>query len=639
MKKKVLLSSIATIALCLCLIAGSTFALFTSQSEVNIAVTAGKVEVQANITDLTLYSVKANPTSGTVIDEYGYKYDYEKQLSAFANGGTATLVGNELTLEKVTPGDKVTFTIEITNTSDVLTQYRTLVYCTENDGLLSGLEIGLDGDTFNGFAYTEWTTLAAGADIADVAVTVELPVNAGNEYQETSASLCFIVEAVQSNGAIAYDYLPDLDGDGAYEIANAADLFIFASKVNDGTMTAKAELTADIDLAGKVWLPIVCNNAEFDGQGHTISNLYALDNNAAGLFGIASRSTISNVVIDNATVISNHYAAGIVAHALCTKIDNCTVKNSTVTTSAEWTGEAWDNGDKAGAIAGYLSAEPTAAVTNCTVENVTVKGYRDIGGVVGYANAAATVTGNTVSNSTIICDAAHNYKNYTADEDFDVNAIVGDGAADASNTAANVKVDVPMIVSDTAALTAALDSGKDNIIVMNATFTENSLNGKYYKDRNIDFVNCTFQANMNYMYINNATFTNCVFDCGETNSAVHYDELFGDLVFDNCTFVSGKIQIGARVENDVILGTVTFKNCEFAETATTSIWAEKGIRVYSPATFTNCEFKNRVVLAGSNGLAVTFNGCTMEGGNPVYYVDNTDGIIRGGNIPVVTVNQ
>ena len=33
----------------------------------------------------------------------------------------------------------------------------------------------------------------------------------------------------------------------------------------------------------------------------------------------------------------------------------------------------------------------------------------------------------------------------------------------------------------------------------------------------------------------------------------------------------------------------------------------------------------------------TFDGCTMNGGSPVYYVDNTDGIIRGGNVPNVTV--
>lgn len=652
MKKKALLSSILTIALCLSLIAGSTFALFTSSSEVNVAVTSGKVEVEANITGLTPYSVKPNPISGTIVDEYGHKYDYEKQNSAFINGGTAVLVGNELTLDKVTPGDKVTFTIEIANKSDVITQYRTLVYCTSNDGLFSGLEIGLDGNTFNGFAYTEWTTLAAGADIQDVAVTVELPVTAGNEYQSTSASLCFIVEAVQGNGATAYEYLPDLDADGAYEISNAADLFIFASMVNNGVAT-KGELTADIDLAGKVWTPINGKGIEFDGQGHTISNLYAFDigavdgKNAAGLFGKTTSCYISNVNIDKATVISNHWAAGIAAYALCTRIDNCKVTNSTITTSAQKLGNKWDNGDKAGAIAGYLSAQPAASVTNCTVENVTVKGYRDIGGVVGYADAKTIVTGNTISNSTVICDPAHNYKNYTAADEFDVEAIVGDGAVDTSNAATGVEVKVPTVVSGTDELKAALDGGEDHVVVMNTTFTENNFNGRYYKDRDIDFVDCTFKANMNYMYINNATFTNCVFDCGSNNAAVHYDELFGDLVFNNCTFISGKIQIGARVEEkeidgvmtEVILGTVTFNNCEFMDTAGTSIWSDKGIRIYSPATFNNCEFKNRVVLAGFNDLPLTFNACTMEDGKAVYYVDNNDGIIRGGNIPAVTVNQ
>ena len=65
MKKKVLLSAVVTIALCLCLIAGSTFALFTSKSETNIAVTAGNVDVTASVKDFMLYSVEAND-NGTI---------------------------------------------------------------------------------------------------------------------------------------------------------------------------------------------------------------------------------------------------------------------------------------------------------------------------------------------------------------------------------------------------------------------------------------------------------------------------------------------------------------------------------------------------------------------------------------------
>ena len=123
MKKKVLLSSIATIALCLCLIAGSTFALFTSTSENNIAVTAAKVEMTADITNLTLASVRpatvaevraaAEGGDITIIeDEFGGQYVYaDRADGTFANGGTADFKDAVLTLDRITPGDKVSFDV------------------------------------------------------------------------------------------------------------------------------------------------------------------------------------------------------------------------------------------------------------------------------------------------------------------------------------------------------------------------------------------------------------------------------------------------------------------------------------------------------------------------------------------------
>ena len=44
-RKNFIVSSILTIAMCVSMIVGSTFALFTSESKVNIAVSSGKVEV------------------------------------------------------------------------------------------------------------------------------------------------------------------------------------------------------------------------------------------------------------------------------------------------------------------------------------------------------------------------------------------------------------------------------------------------------------------------------------------------------------------------------------------------------------------------------------------------------------------
>ena len=109
------------------------------------------------------------------------------------------------------------------------------------------------------------------------------------------------------------------------------------------------------------------------------------------------------------------------------------------------------DGDKAGAIAGYLSAEPNASITNCTVENCTVQGYRDIGGLVGYVNnvnggTGAAVTGNTVKDSTISNDRSNNYKNYTTDAQYDVHEIIGEmvtGVVNSDNTATNVTIEIP----------------------------------------------------------------------------------------------------------------------------------------------------------------------------------------------------
>ena len=53
-KSKVLLSSIASIALCSSIAVGGTFALFTSESKGNVAVPAGKVKVTAEIVEESL---------------------------------------------------------------------------------------------------------------------------------------------------------------------------------------------------------------------------------------------------------------------------------------------------------------------------------------------------------------------------------------------------------------------------------------------------------------------------------------------------------------------------------------------------------------------------------------------------------
>jgi len=230
--------------------------------------------------------------------------------------------------------------------------------------------------------------------------------------------------------------------DKTYTVTNANGLVKFSTLVNVGnTFAGKiVKLGNDINMIGVNWTPVgtageYTNSfaGTFDGQNKTISNLTSVTtgtNGAGGLFGSCHTGTIKNVILDNANISCEHFGGGIVGwfegngYAL---IDNCTVKNSTIVCNTRYTGTEWDDGDKTGSIAGYVC---NSTVQNCTATNVTLTGYRDLGGIVGIANGAdgnfATVKNNTGSTITLINDRTHNYKNYTSDAQYDVNDAIGE---------------------------------------------------------------------------------------------------------------------------------------------------------------------------------------------------------------------
>ena len=199
-KRNILISSILAIMLCVSLIAGATFALFTSESKVNIAVTSGKVDVVATVENLTTYS--GTDLTGDVTA------DAEKIVATatngeFTNGGTAVFSsagGNVITLSNVTPGDKVTFDVKIVNNSNVAVMYRIAVNCEDDNGLFYGLEVKIDDEKMTSRTLrTEYTNLAVGSADIVVPISIELPSNAGNEYQDKTCKISYAVEAAQGN--------------------------------------------------------------------------------------------------------------------------------------------------------------------------------------------------------------------------------------------------------------------------------------------------------------------------------------------------------------------------------------------------------------------------------------------------------
>lgn len=215
---------------------------------------------------------------------------------------------------------------------------------------------------------------------------------------------------------------------GEYEISSAAGMNWFATTVNDGNdFSGKTiKLTANIDLSNVNWTPIggatIAKHPTptfkgiFDGNNYKISNLTVVSNEAnhatAGLFGTVSNATIQNVTLEDVSILSSHYAGGIVGYSAAESevIKNCHVIGGTITSVPELINGKYDNGDKVGGIAGYTNL--LNSISGCSVKNVTITAYRDLGGIVGYTNDTDenAVSGNTVENVKIVQDNANGYK-------------------------------------------------------------------------------------------------------------------------------------------------------------------------------------------------------------------------------------
>ena len=431
--KRALLTSILAICLCLVMLIGSTFAWFTDTASTSVN------QIQSG-------TLKVGLKMATEWNEDGSVKTWSDAKGQVLNFRKAAGHENEATLWE--PGCTYELpALKVVNEGNLALKYKIVITGIQGSAkLLNAIEWTISDTKLEGDH-----SLPVGGTSEELIIKGHMKDDAGNEYQDqTLEGIAITVMATQlasefDSFTYTYDtnatYLnteKDAYGNITYLIGTADELVYFAKTVNvDGEKYEgqTIKLTSDINLGGRNWAPIQANaNLVFDGNGMTISNFSATGDKNVGFFGTATKCTIKNLTISDVTVTGINHVAAIAGDALCATIDSCVVKNAKITTAVKNN----DDGDKAGAIAGYLSAEPNASVTNCRAEGCTIKGYRDIGGLVGYANAAATITGNSVVNTTIINDRTNNYKGYTEDAEFDVSAIVGEynsNTLDDTNTA------------------------------------------------------------------------------------------------------------------------------------------------------------------------------------------------------------
>lgn len=167
-----------------------------------------------------------------------------------------------------------------------------------------------------------------------------------------------------------------VEGVEEYHVKTPQQLAWIAYQTNECEETFKNKkviLDNNIDLKDGIWVPISSSGdivgspskgfaGEFNGQGHTISNLYSegycstgginLDNRFGGLFGIICLGKVLNFKLDNFEVNAN--SAGMIDMALISTVQDVDITNATLSVI---------NGD----IGGVVLYPRDSYIFNCSI--------------------------------------------------------------------------------------------------------------------------------------------------------------------------------------------------------------------------------------------------------------------------------
>ena len=193
-------------------------------------------------------------------------------------------------------------------------------------------------------------------------------------------------------------------------ITSAGELAKLANEVNSGTSYAgyTVKLADDIDLMKYQWNPIGRERKTFagvfDGQGHTISNLFINKRymSDAGLFGFTTNGEIKNFTLNNASV-TGYLDVGAVAGTPYTS----KYTNISLTGDVKVNGYAYVGG-MFGKNAYANLTDLTIAVEEGSYVKANSENYRTyIGGLVGFMGEGNQTVKNVTSNIDVIgstCD-------------------------------------------------------------------------------------------------------------------------------------------------------------------------------------------------------------------------------------------
>jgi len=222
MNKRIIAPALMIAALSIVAV-GTTYALFTDKSETNIAITSGKVDLKAKMSELKLYSASLVPSDpsdpivpyGDTLGPYSGTYYYVQQTNPyFINHGTGVInaAGDTLLLDEVAPGDKAVTTFTLTNNSTIDIRYRIVAECTSTSDadlrFFSNLVFSGFGESLTSVSkyVSDWFLWKeSDPNTKTEEISIALPLNLLNTYQESETGIKFTVETVQSNANVQGD--------------------------------------------------------------------------------------------------------------------------------------------------------------------------------------------------------------------------------------------------------------------------------------------------------------------------------------------------------------------------------------------------------------------------------------------------
>jgi len=632
--KKIVIPMLAVLALGAVGV-GATYALFTSDAKTDVAIQAGKVKYAQTVEGLTTFSgvdVTGNPATDVVTAT--------AVNGKFTNGGSATYENGVVTLSNMTPGDKVTFSIKVKNSSNVSSKMRTFHEIVSDDGLFDGLVVTINGTAWDGSSeYASWAAkegVSSETLIQTFDVVIDLPTDRGNEYQEKNCSIKFGLEAVQGNAATK-DLVTVYDKNGA----NPVQYSNLQAAFDGAHLNDIVTLNQDIRMNKQVTITTNLTGITLDGDGHTVTvnttkNPTADGNYSAFYFGKESGQWAEGVNIKdiningnarfgfffrggkstnltNVNMDGNFYYAINLNGTHGAVLDNCNIVNN------------YNAGAKNEAGAGIWSNVgndyPLVLKNGTTVDEIAINEYTDDNPKVAkiYVNDTSSV-GNVYTyddsdaNRYICVDATskakvgHIYTVKSVSTIADMNAIEDDCLANVSQKYIYI-------------LNNDLDYTGQDWRVIGEQFAHmfaGAFNGGNHVIKNADSIK-------GWTYGNGLFSRTTANDIGTKYSGC----LFADVTFEGCKVKSNSFTDQGRIKGncsgivaytygEAIFDNVNVKNCEIAAYGKVGAILGFSDGAYNTVYFRNCSVKNSKVYGHYN--VANLCGCMQKD----YVIENCD---------------